>query len=87
MYNLIFIAPDGQHVTEGEFNTIEEAQERWANIGSRWIFYPFGAILDTENGYKAIRTDSPLLPVQGLDLWELCDFVADNREMLTAMIS
>lgn len=86
MYSLKFIAPDGELVSEGEFDTIEKARERWANIGSRWIFHPFGAICDTDNKYRVVETASPLLPMQGLDIWELCDFVASNKEMLVAML-
>lgn len=44
MYSLEFYAPDGASVTEGEFETIEEATDRWNDIGSRWIFYPIGVV-------------------------------------------
>jgi hypothetical protein len=44
MCSLEFYAPDGEHVVEGEFDTVEEAIERWNDIGSRWVFYPIGVI-------------------------------------------
>lgn len=53
MFTLEFYAPDGENVTEGEFKTVDEALERWANIGSRWIFYPIGAIFTPKGKVKA----------------------------------
>lgn len=50
MYKLYFIAPDNEYVIEGEYTTIEEAIYNWQNIGSRWIFYPFG-VITTQKGF------------------------------------
>jgi len=41
MPRLVCVAPDGDHVTEGTFESVEEAQNRSADMGSRWYFYPF----------------------------------------------
>jgi|688.fasta_scaffold1301225_2 hypothetical protein len=41
MYKALFMAFDGDSVTEGQFKTIEEAWSYIENIGSRWFFYPF----------------------------------------------
>lgn len=38
-----------EYVREGAFSSLEEAEERIANIGSRWFFYPHALITD-ENG-------------------------------------
>jgi hypothetical protein len=35
------MAFDGEWVTEGEFETVEEAWEHANDMGSRWFFYPF----------------------------------------------
>lgn len=45
MYKLLLMAPDGTYVTEGEDLTLEEAGDLSANMGSRWIFYPFHFII------------------------------------------
>jgi len=36
-----------EFVREGEFDTIAEAEDRIANIGSRWFFYPHALITDS----------------------------------------
>jgi hypothetical protein len=38
-----------EYVKEKEFNTIEEANYRLDNIGSRWYFYPNACIIDDED--------------------------------------
>jgi hypothetical protein len=53
MFTLEFYAPDGENVREGEFQTIDEALERWADIGSRWIFYPIGVVFTPKGKVKA----------------------------------
>lgn len=37
-------------VTEGHFDTVEAAIDRADNVGSRWIFYPYYHVIDTETG-------------------------------------
>jgi hypothetical protein len=32
---------DGEYVTEGEFDSINDAWQRANDMGSRWFFYPF----------------------------------------------
>jgi hypothetical protein len=54
---LICMGFDGDHVTEGEFNSVNEAWERSEDMGSRWFFYPFHFVL-TEAG-TTIK-DSPV---------------------------
>lgn len=56
MYTLEFYAPDGDSVREGTFNTIQEAIDRWCDIGSRWIFYPIGVVF-TPGGRVAAAPD------------------------------
>lgn len=52
-YTLEFYAPDGESIREGEFTDLQEALERWWNIGSRWIFYPIGVIFTEKGKVKA----------------------------------
>jgi hypothetical protein len=41
MYKLLLLTPDASdYVTDGNNLTLEEARERSAEMGSRWIFYP-----------------------------------------------
>ena len=45
-YTLVLISADGDDfTTEGTFNTIAEAENYWSDLGSKWLFYPFGAII------------------------------------------
>lgn len=55
-YTLEFYAPDGESVKEGEFDNLDEAIERWQDIGSRWIFYPMGVIF-TPKGKVKVAAD------------------------------
>lgn len=50
-YNAILFAPDGDYVTDFYgCDTPEEVEEKLADMGSRWYFYPFHAV---------VRSDSP----------------------------
>lgn len=59
-YKVMVMAFDGEYKIERpEFNTIEEAREHAANLGSKWFFFPFDFIItETE---KTIVDSSPLL--------------------------
>jgi len=39
-YRLYCIALQGDRVLEGEFDSVDSARQRSADMGSRWIFYP-----------------------------------------------
>lgn len=62
-YTLEFYASDGESVREGEFTDLQEALERWWNIGSRWYFYHIGVIF-TEKGMVKVAPDV-LQPLEG----------------------
>ena len=49
LYNLVCIAPDGDHVTEAREKSFEECERTSAELGSRWIFYPFHVITTRSN--------------------------------------
>lgn len=40
-YKLICMAPDGDYVTDIRYASVEECTEASADMGSRWIFYPY----------------------------------------------
>jgi len=48
-----------EYVKEGEFLTLEEAEDRLANIGSRWFFYPHATITDTTGAEVATYYAEP----------------------------
>lgn len=50
---LICMTFNGDSVTEGEFDSVNEAWERSEDMGSRWFFFPFHFVL-TETG-KTIK--------------------------------
>lgn len=49
-YRAILYAPDGDWVMDYESPTVEEVEEKLANQGSRWYFYPFHAVI-VNKGY------------------------------------
>lgn len=44
-FTLICMSFDGQYVTDSTHNTIEDAENASADIGSKWFFYPFHFII------------------------------------------
>lgn len=50
-YKAILFAPDGGWVTDCHGDTIAEVCEMVADLGSRWIFYPYPLIIRDNDGY------------------------------------
>jgi hypothetical protein len=48
-----------EYVREGEFDSVEDAEERIENIGSRWFFYPHALISDSEGSEVATYYAEP----------------------------
>ena len=48
-YKAVLFAPDGEWVTDCPGGDIEDVIEQLCNLGSRWIFFPFHAII-RDNG-------------------------------------
>jgi hypothetical protein len=46
-----------EYVKEGEFDTLEVAENRLDNIGSRWFFYPNACIMEEERLYSIHMAD------------------------------
>ena len=45
MYKAILFSPDGDWVTDCSGQTKEEVWNKIADLGSRWYFYPYPAII------------------------------------------
>lgn len=60
MRKLICMSFDGDYITEGEFNTEQEAWDRAADMGSRWFFYPFHFVT-TESGKTIVSACTDIL--------------------------
>ena len=82
-YQLACLSLDGDKVTEGQFDTVNDALDRSENMGSRWIFYPIHIvtgqvkILDVPD---FVETEDGLLPLMGFKgrhLKTLVDFLKD----------
>ncbi len=71
-YSLRVIAPDGESKEEGRFEDFEKAAARAEDMGSRWIFYPFAVVVDTEDG-KAY----PLFDGSGDDAFDTLESAKD----------
>ena len=44
-FKLIQMSFDGEYVHDSDHNTIEDAEEASAELGSKWFFYPFSIIV------------------------------------------
>jgi hypothetical protein len=51
---LICMTFDGDHVVDGDYDTVEEAEQASCDMGSRWYFYPYHFIL-SDSG-KTVKT-------------------------------
>lgn len=65
MYKLILIAPDGDYVTEKAQESVDECCEQSANMGSRWIYFPFHFIIK-DNGRVNMK-QRIIEPPDGMD--------------------
>lgn len=45
MLDVICMSFDGEYVTDSHHETIEQAENAIANLGSKWFFYPFSFIV------------------------------------------
>jgi hypothetical protein len=82
-YQLVCLALDGDKVTEGQFDTVNDALDRSANMGSRWFFYPIHVVtgqvkildvpdlVETEGGFLS------LAGFKGKHLKTLVNFLKD----------
>jgi hypothetical protein len=61
---LICMSFDGDYVTEGTFDSTEDAWERSNDMGSRWFFYPFHFVT-TESGKTIKDACYPLDALEG----------------------
>ena len=79
-YKAIAFSTDGEYITEGSFESINDAWDRINDWGSRWIFYPFTGVLKNKrvvqmcNGLeylsnKNIKTIQAELAKHGIDLY------------------
>ena len=81
-YKAIAFAPDGEYITEGEFETVQDCWDRINDWGSRWIFYPFTGVVKNkrvisfcdilpELSNKDIKTIQKALKKDGDALYQL----------------
>lgn len=68
-FKLICMSFDGKFVTDSEHNTIEQAENASADMGSKWYFYPFHFIVkgktvkETGEGLVNMATKQPYMPL------------------------
>lgn len=53
------LAPDGESVREGEFDSIAAAWERGQDMGSRWYFYPVQIVTGPARSDRARILETP----------------------------
>ena len=99
-YKVLLLTPDGEdYQLEGsECKTIEEASEVSADMGSRWIFYPFHFIIrDVQNnGYykgsevnnkRILETPYGLEFFKGLSVKTVRNYFKNNSDFVEALLS
>ena len=95
MYKAILIAPDGDWVTDFERNTVEEVEQELANMGSRWYFYPFHAVIKSPGSYirfidrkRLVSVAWPFEDMKGMTVGTLRRMIATMpEERLEAILS
>lgn len=60
-YQAVLVAADGDYVTDYEYDTPDEVLEAIGEQGSRWIFYPFIAIIETPYPHKPGAIDRAVI--------------------------
>jgi len=53
MYKAVLFSPDGDWVTDCRGLTKEEVWNQVADLGSRWYFYPYPAIIKDHGGFTS----------------------------------
>jgi hypothetical protein len=67
-YKLIQMSFDGKYVTDSEHESIEDAGNASADLGSKWFFYPFSfivkgqTVVDTGEGLVNMATKEAYMP-------------------------
>lgn len=87
MKTLVCIAPDGNYVIEGRFNSINDAWNRAEDMGARWFFYPIHVV----TGIKGKRIiDCPHDMGRGWigkNLSTLCEAIAQESDEICEWIN
>ena len=65
-FTLVCLAPDGQCIREGTFETVQAAWDRSSDMGSRWFFYPVHLVTGPSRGLRAKVLAAP----DGCEHWE-----------------
>lgn len=94
-YKAVLFAPDGDWVTYWEDSeTIEEVQEKLANQGSTWFFYPFHAVIrDHQNGItkatqRLVDVAEPFEDWKGVSIKRFSQLIQSySEEELRSLIS
>ena len=85
-YKAVLFAPDGDWVTDfRESETIEEVQESLCNMGSRWYFYPFHAVIVdhgalTTEKQRCVSVAEPFEYLHGYAIKNVAKFIATTPE-------
>jgi hypothetical protein len=87
MKRLVCIAPDGAFVTEGRFETVEDAWNRSCDMGSRWFFYPIHVVTGEKLGKILDVPDEMGKGWIGKNLSTLRKAIADNSEEICAWVN
>lgn len=86
MYKAVLFAPDGDWVTDyRDSATIEDVEERLADQGSRWYFYPFhGVIVDhgglTTDTQRLVSAAEPFEYMKGRTIRSFGKMIAEVPE-------
>jgi len=90
-YKAIFFAPDGDMVHDFPRDTIEEVEDAIANVGSRWIFYPFPVVIvdhgsRTTDSQRIVKACEPYEWAEGKALRTFGRWLNANPEWVQAVL-
>jgi hypothetical protein len=92
MYKAVLFSADGDWVVDySGTKTIEEVQERLADQGSRWYFYPFHAVITdrgllTRDTQRLVDVAWPFEMLAGKTIATMSKVIADTPEAVLADI-
>ena len=90
-YKAVLFAPDGDWVTDHRGETIDEVWDKIADQGSRWIFYPFSAIIVDHGGFttgtqRIVDTCPPFMGIKHRSINTVSRLIASVPEEDMRMI-
>lgn len=92
-YKAVLFAPDGDWTTDCRGETVADVEEALADMGSRWFFYPFYAVIVdrgslTTSRQRIVADLTPFGDMEGRTIRTMSQMIADTpNDVLEAILS